>query len=145
MLVVAILESMWDWRSLTSGAGYNQAPSYFRINPQNHSGKRLYRIVGDNHLLVTNACRELVGGPNQHGKPDPEWLRGNLMKLDKLGIGILLVCGNVAQQTYEKSGFLWKGPTIRMMHPASRTWSNELLDAYSVIVRRIAARKALST
>ena len=146
MLVVAILESMWDWRSMTSGAGYTQAPRYFRINPQNHSGKRLYRIVGDNNLLVTNCCKELVNGPNQHGKPDPVWLAHNLGRLEALGMDCLLVCGRVAELTYEQSGFaaFWHGPTIRMMHPASRTWTNELLNAYTAIIRRIAARKALT-
>jgi hypothetical protein len=30
--VVAVLESMWDWRQMTSGAGYKEAPRSFRIN-----------------------------------------------------------------------------------------------------------------
>jgi len=69
--VVAILETMWDWRGQASSAGYRQAPEYFRINPSNHSGRRLYKLIGpDSRLLVTNACRELVSSAKHHGKGD---------------------------------------------------------------------------
>jgi hypothetical protein len=94
--IVAVLESMWDWRQMTSGAGYAEAPRSFRINPKNYSGKRLYRIVGaDADLHVTNACRELVGSASEHGKPDPAWLRENLDLLAPFDV--LLVCGKVAR------------------------------------------------
>ncbi|KKL93991.1 hypothetical protein LCGC14_1869190 [marine sediment metagenome] len=94
--VVAILETMWDWRGQTSGAGYGEAPRYFRINPQNHSGRRLYKLIGpDAKMLVTNACRELGKSAKDHGKPDPDWLRDNLQRLDNKmgGFDTLLVCG----------------------------------------------------
>jgi hypothetical protein len=96
--IVAVLESMWDWRQMTSGAGYKEACRSFRINPDNYSGKRLYRIVGrDADLVVTNACRELCGSASQHGTPDPAWLRENLKLLAPFDL--LLVCGKVAQAT----------------------------------------------
>lgn len=130
---VAVLETMWDWRRMTSGAGYSEAPRYFRINPNNYSGKRLYKLVGPNSkLLVTNACRELVSGPQYHGKGDPNWLGENLRILDGItptegaepaSIEVLLVCGKVAQDTYRKCGYVpTEARVIEIPHPAARTF-----------------------
>ncbi len=143
MRVVAILETMWDWRGMTSGAGYREAPRYFRISPENYSGKRLYKLCGPNaRLLVTNACRELVSGPEKHGKGDTLWLSENLMILDGVGgtlpgggivpdsewrIDALLVCGRVAKETYRKCGYVPKAARIfEFPHPAARMfWTSE--------------------
>src|SRR5690349_8002265 len=76
--VVAVLDTMYDWQGKTSEAGYREAPRYFRINPRNFTGKRLYKLVGKNKLLVTDACRELVSSPDEHGVPDPNWLSENI-------------------------------------------------------------------
>lgn len=128
-LVVAVLETMWDWRQQTSEAGYKQAPRYFRISPANHSGRRLYKLVGDDaRLLVTNACRELVSGPEQHGKGDAVWLRENLQLLDKGAgrIDLLLVCGKIAQATYAKCCYTpQQGCVLEMPHPAARLWTKQ--------------------
>ena len=133
MKIVAVLESMWDWRQMTSGAGYKEAPRYFRINPENYSGKRLYRIVGkDADLFVTNACRELCGSATQHGTPDPEWLRENLGILAPFDV--LLVCGKVAQAAYARSGHAF-ARTIEMPHPAARMWTHAMIDAAAERVR----------
>jgi hypothetical protein len=139
MRAVAILETMWDWRQQTSGAGYTEAPRFFRINPKNFSGRRLYRICGPNaQLLVTNACRELVSGPSHHGKPDPEWLAENLWEIerrrpDSAPIDVLLVCGKVAQATYKACGY--KSETARVIeipHPAARfIWTREFEERIS--------------
>jgi len=143
MRVVAILETMWNWRGMTSAAGYAEAPRYFRINPQNFSGRRLYKLVGqDARLLVTNACRELVSGPKEHGKPDPAWLAENIRILDgeseklpegvteRARIEVLLVCGKVAQQTFRQCGYEPKAArVIEIPHPAARqVWTRELID-----------------
>lgn len=135
--VVAILETMWDWRQQTSDAGYRQAPKFFRINPKNFSGRRLYRLIGPNaQLLVTNACRELVSGPQHHGKPDPEWLAGNLAEIesrrpDSAAIDVLLVCGRVAQATFKTCGYRLRSETARVIeipHPAARSvWTAEYI------------------
>ena len=131
--IVAVLESMWDWRQMTSGAGYREAPRYFRINPENHSGKRLYRIVGnDADLFVTNACRELCGSANHHGTPDAEWLRENLKLLEPFDV--LLVCGKVAQATYARSGYEFER-TIEIPHPAARMWTHAMINAAAERVR----------
>jgi hypothetical protein len=132
--VVAVLDSMWDWRAMTSNAGHREAPRFFRINPENFSGRRLYRIVGkDVNLFVTNSCRELCRSASQHGTPDPEWLRENLDILAPFDV--LLVCGKVAQATYAKSGCTFP-QKIELLHPAARMWTVELLDATTDAVRQ---------
>lgn len=135
---VAILETMWDWRAMTSGAGYKaEAPRYFNINAQNFSGRRLYGFVGqDSRLLVTNACRELVSSSSQHGKPDSLWLGENLRILDG-HIDLLLVCGKVAQATFDRCGYRPKeARTVRMPHPAGRLWTKAALLAAANVVQR---------
>lgn len=137
MKVVAILESMWDWRAQTSGAGYQEAPRWFRINPANYSGKRLYRIVGaEADLVVTNACRELCPSASHHGTPDPEWLRENLDLLAPFDV--LLVCGKVAQATYAQTGHTF-ARTIELPHPANRTWTRAKIFAAAEQVKQIVA------
>lgn len=133
MNVVAILETMWDWRQMTSSAGYEEAPKFFKINPKNHSGRMLYKLIGqDAKLLVTNACRELVSRANQHGKPDPKWLASNLAEIEvthpkAADIDVLLVCGKVAQSTFKLSGYTPKrAVVIEIPHPAARgVWTRE--------------------
>lgn len=145
---VAILETMWDWRAMTSGAGYSEAPRYFRINSENFSGRRLYKLVGpDAKLLVTNACRELVSGPEKHGKGDPAWLAENLRILDGLGalpdgtvpttIQLLLVCGKVAQATYKACGYQPKeARVIEMPHPAARfCWTTAKIEEMAALIQ----------
>jgi len=136
--IVAILESMWDWRQATSGAGYREAPRYFRINPANFSGRRLYRIVGDANLFVTNSCRELCASANHHGTPDASWLRENLEILAPFSV--LLVCGKVAQATYTKSGYEF-ARKLEIPHPAARMWTNAMLDATTKRVRELIQTK----
>jgi hypothetical protein len=133
--IVAVLESMWDWRQMTSRAGYKEAPRSFRINPQNYSGKRLYRIVGDADLHVTEACRELVASANHHGTPDPLWLKENLQLL--MPFDVLLVCGKVAQATYARSCFRFPN-TVLMPHPAARMWTNAMIEEMAEKVKELA-------
>lgn len=121
--IVAVLDTMWGDRA-------GRAPRHFKINPYNHSGKRLYRLVGERNahrLLVTNACRELVVNANQHGKPDPEWLADNLRRLNP---ALILVCGSIAQRTFERSGFIHERHPYGVLyihHPAARCWTKKLL------------------
>jgi hypothetical protein len=134
---------MWDWRQMTSGAGYKEAPRSFRINPDNYSGKRLYRLVGrDADLLVTNACRELCGSANHHGTPDPAWLRENLELLAPFDV--LLVCGKVAQATYVRSGHEFEHK-IDIPHPAARMWTQAMIAATAEQVKALAAGRLTET
>lgn len=129
---VAILQEMWDWRSMSSSAGYvEQAPGYYRINPDNFTGKRLYWFLGEpglvvDDLLVTNACPELVTGPTMRGKANKQWVRDNLAEL--WPFDLLLVCGRVACNTYEQRSAPHPCRIIEMPHPAARTWDRVSLD-----------------
>lgn len=124
---VAILDTMWG--------GEGIAPGLFRINPQNHSGRRLYWLLGHEDLWVTNACPEYVEHSKVHGKPDPEWLAGNLRRID---FQLLLVCGSVAKKTldqairekfFKQESFLPETARIVYIpHPAARGWTRFKLD-----------------
>jgi hypothetical protein len=125
MKVVALLESMWGWR------GYNEpgeeAPRFFRINPDNFSGRRLYRLCGDTTLIVTNSCKVVQASANHHGTPDPHWVKENISKAIEDGCELLLVCGKVAKETIAASGVQFEH-VIYMDHPAARRWTNEKLE-----------------
>lgn len=136
--IVALLDSMWGWRGYSAEG---DVVRYFRINPDNHSGRRLYRICGDHNLLVTNSCRECQATANHHGKPDPAWVESNLSFLKNQGMDLLLVCGTVAKETFRKTSFApyhlsVDGSMVEVRpiqfleidHPAARRWSNVKLD-----------------
>lgn len=129
--VVAVLEVMWDWEEQTSRAGYTQrAPKWFKINPRNKTGSVLYHLVEPRYgLLVTNACPQVVSHPSQHGTPDTEWLRTNLQQLVSYGwVGCLLVCGKVANKTFDECGFDRECRVVRIPHPAARMWKRRDLE-----------------
>ena|ERR1700728_4767019 len=131
--VVALLESMWGWRGYSEKG--DEIP-YFRINPDNFSGRRLYNIVGDHNLLVTNSCRECQASANDHGIPDPEWVAQNLSFLEGQGMDLLLICGKVARETYLRSGFTF--PKVLFMdHPAARRWTSQKLDDAKIAVAQM--------
>lgn len=135
MKIVALLESMWGW------GGYNEpgeeAPRFFRINPDNFSGRRLYRLCGDANLMVTNSCRVVQKSANHHGTPDPVWVRENLSEAIKDECDLILVCGRVAKETFKASGVNFES-VIYMDHPAARRWTNEKLDG---IANQIAEKR----
>jgi hypothetical protein len=114
-VVVAVLETMW---------GSPSPVRWFRINPLNVSGRRLYRLVSPAELVVTNACREPVWNANQHGVPDPVWLRENLTRLGRLyPVRLVLVCGTVAAKTMRRIEIA--SPVFHMPHPAARDWTKQ--------------------
>lgn len=118
--VVAVLEVMW-------GNPRPLAPGFFRINPYNFSGRRLYWLLGHQDLLVTNACRELVSSARGRGTPDPDRLAKNLRRLT---YDLLLLCGKVAQQTWSVCGYVPDCKIVQMPHPAARTWTRQQLDEW---------------
>jgi hypothetical protein len=126
MRIVALLDSFW-------GDTPGQAPRFFRINPRNLSGRRLYRIAGPHRLIVTDSCREVQCSANHHGKPDPEWTRENLERLNALGFDLLLICGKVAADTYQAAGCNYPA-VLYMDHPAARRWSNQKLEETAALV-----------
>lgn len=139
MQFLAILETMWDWRQLTSNFGYDdEAPDFFKINPENFTGKRLYYMtgVGRDQLYVTNACPQLVNSASAHGTPDVKRLESNVnwwcrRVVANQNEATILVCGKVAQKTFEEGVIdVHDGIYhVYMPHPAWRGWTNETLDA----------------
>lgn len=125
MKIVALLESMWGWRGYNSEG--EESPRFYRINPENFSGRRLYRICGEANLAVTNSCRMVQRSANHHGIPDPIWVAENLTRAQAEGCDLFLICGKVAQATYDAAGLNFAN-VIRMDHPAARRWTNEKLD-----------------
>lgn len=123
--VVAILESYWNWKGLAGSRKI--APRFFYINSNNFSGRRLYKIVGKkNKLVVTESCKEICCGPNDHGTPDPKWLLENLKLLTKFRHpDYLLVCGKIAQKTFRESGFQTTAKILEIPHPAARGWTTQ--------------------
>lgn len=110
MKIVAILDTMWALRA-------GRAPRWFRINPRNHSGRRLIQIIGSANFVVTNACPQMVTSASAHGTPDAGWLRENLVRLDP---DLTLVCGRVAQRTFSQNMLRADAKFIEMPHPAAR-------------------------
>lgn len=136
--VVALCEVMWDWRGMTSSAGYGEtAPAYYRIDPDNKTGSVLYSWLGEpgefyDELLVTNACPQLVTCPNQRGKPDAAWVSKNLKELAPFDL--LLVCGKVAADTYYRSDACMSR-IVEVPHPAARNWTRRDLDFAGRMIR----------
>lgn len=117
---IAVLDTMWG--------ATGRAPKCFFINPHNASGRRLYKLTQarPSDLIVVNSCREQVGHANAHGTPDPEWLLASLRSVpDLYRSGVLLVCGKVAQKTFDQIAEHWRGRVICMPHPAARTWTKQ--------------------
>ncbi len=123
MNIVAVLEVMWGWCGLESAE-----TQWFSINPDNFTGKRLYKMIGEKHdLLVTNACKECVETASGKGIPDPVWLRDNVAQLKTLfKPDLILICGKVPLNTWKLADIsLYHERVIVMPHPAARSWTNE--------------------
>jgi len=120
--IIAVLDTYWDPKY--EG---RVAPRAFRISRTNHSGRMLYKLVGqDTDLLVTDACKYVVGNANRHGEPDPKWLGDNLRWLESWKYpSVILLCGKVAQRTHELSDYACKAPLLSIAHPAARDWSKD--------------------
>lgn len=130
--IIAILDTMWGW----GGIDMERAPAFFQINPLNHSGRRLYQIVGTRHrLLVTNCCKEYVSHSGQHGKPDAEWLRSNLAQAPD--VDLILVCGSVAKKTFKPEFASPKAKVLYMDHPAARRWTKDRVEGTKAHIQRL--------
>lgn len=122
--IVAVLDVQW---------GGNRAERWFQINPYNHSGKRLIKLVGHDDFVVTNACPQCVENANGRGTPDAAWLADNLRALKPR---VVLVCGNVAQATFAP-GMVPKGAKVfKLPHPAARTWTKAEIASWSKRIQK---------
>jgi hypothetical protein len=124
---LVILEVAW-------GGG---AP-WFRINPRNHSGRRLYDLVGHRDLWVTNACPEVVATAAERGRPDAVWLKKNIRHMRHLGLipEVLIVGGRVAAETYDACGTVLDIPRFDIPHPAWRGWTKDKIAHWKKIIQK---------
>lgn len=98
----------------------------FTINPQNLTGKKLYRITEGHELRVANACPEVFHTIRETGKTDIERLKKSV---NQFKYDLYLSCGKQSNEACNQilSDFGGK-PIIFMPHPASRNLTNALLD-----------------
>jgi hypothetical protein len=134
--VLAVLDTMWGTQ-----AG-RPVPRIFKISRTNHSGRRLYSLIStlDNaSLWVTNSCPIMVSSASEHGTPDPKFLNESLVYIqDKLCPEIILVCGKIAQATFEQAEYRRRmTPTvIEIPHPAARkTWTSAYIAEVQSLIR----------
>lgn len=106
---------------------------WFLINPRNHSGSRLIKLIGHSRFIVTNSCKELVYKANDKGKPDVAWLHGNLKVLAP---DVVLVCGSVAQSTFDRAMVSKDCVVLKLPHPAARTWTKADIARWSKRIQR---------
>ena len=127
--VVVVLAVQWGYPGDT-------VARWFHINPYNHSGRRLIRLIGHGAFKVTNACPDIVYRADQQGTPDEAWLRHNLKSLRP---AVVLVCGRVAQATFER-GMVPAGTKVfKLPHPAARTWTKQMIEQWSRRIQRAVA------
>jgi hypothetical protein len=121
-LVLAILQSMWHYDAPA------KAPLFFRINPRNRSGAKLYKITAGHKLLVTNSTSVCGTGPDSNAPIDLKFLERAIRRADRMKIDVLLVCGRQAKEAFEQlPEDLRRKPHIIMPHPAARNLTNALL------------------
>jgi hypothetical protein len=133
---LAILDTMWG--------GDGVAPHWFTINPRNASGRRLYRLTGatERTLIVTNACPQRTAHATKHGTPSSEWLRDSIRQIPaRYRHGVLLVCGKIAQQTYDEMLTEYgHGPHYGLVqfikHPAARNWTHDEIERTARRIQR---------
>lgn len=120
-LSIVILEVMW-------GAP-DGARTLFQINPKNHSGRRLYKIM-PGRFLVGDACPGIVASPNMRGVPSVEHLESVFDYAIGRGytLPVVVIGGKIARATFEA---MPHKPGIKrvmfMPHPAARAfWTKEI-------------------
>jgi uracil-DNA glycosylase len=124
--IVVVLAVQWGYPGDT-------VARWFHPNPYNHSGGRLIRLIGHGAFKMTNACSDIVYRATQQGTPDPAWLRRNLRALRP---DVVLVCGKVAQATFER-GMVGKAAKVfKLPHPAARTWSKRMIEQWAKRIQK---------
>jgi uracil-DNA glycosylase len=126
MHIVVVLAVQWGYPG-------DKPERWFHINPYNHSGRRLIGLIGHWDFKVTNACSDIVFRASDRGTPDSKWLRANLRVLRPR---LVLVCGSVAQSTFERSMVDADTRVLRLPHPAARTWTKAMIKRWAKRIQR---------
>jgi hypothetical protein len=120
-LSLVILEVMWG--------PANGARNLFQINPNNHSGRRLYKIM-PGRFLVGDACPGIVSSAKERGIPSVDHLESVFDYAIGRGytLPVVVIGGKIARETFEKMPV--KPEIKRVMfipHPAARAfWTKEI-------------------
>jgi hypothetical protein len=125
--IVVVMAVQWGYPG-------DRVQRWFRINPANHSGARLIRLIGHGDFFVTNACRDIVYNASEQGTPDPEWLARNLKALEP---DVVIVCGKVAGSTFHAEMVPTATHIIHIPHPAARMWSKKLMARYTKLLQGV--------
>ncbi len=121
MKILCILQNAWGW----DGSEHAEAMRlFFRVNPRNKSGKRMYGICEGHDMYFTNASTTITATASGKGKTDIENLKEAVKAQE---YDLYIVCGSQAAEAVNKiSEEHINGVIIFMPHPASRNLTNKL-------------------
>lgn len=120
---LVILEVMW-------GPLDSYRP-VFPINPNNHSGRRLHKIM-PGWFVVGNACPGIVDRASARGTPDPEHLAKVFQSViaRRYTLPVVVICGKVARETFQAISRPTEVRRVMFMpHPAARGFWSNAVDA----------------
>lgn len=98
---------------------------YFKVNPNNKSGKRMLNICEGNEMHFSNVCNQWFDNSRKKGETNLDHLRA---VLSASVFDLYIVCGSQAQAAVKQLGEEMKQPVVFMPHPASRSLTNKLCD-----------------
>lgn len=112
-----------------------QSMSTFVINPNNYTGKKLYKLTEGHDLLVTNACPEVFVNVKDKGRTDLDRLKLSIIENP---YDLYISCGKQSNEACIKiiKDFDDK-PLILMPHPASRNLTNALISSVKDAIREV--------
>lgn len=120
MLVVVLLDSFYTSNPRHHG---ELAPLWWYPADSSVSSRNLRKMVPpSSDILCINSCPYIVESANHHGVPEPLYVADLLRCLEPFDC--LLVCGNVAKQTFKRSPYKGEHPILYIPHPAWRAWSS---------------------
>jgi hypothetical protein len=127
MKILVVLQNMYDYSNME-----RKAPLLFRINPLNHSGKKLNKLIED-LFWVTNSSSILSGtGARSKTGIDKEYLQ---RALNYYQYDIIIVGGNQAKKAFNLCDYKGKANILFMPHPATRDMTNEFFDKLKIVVK----------
>jgi hypothetical protein len=127
MKILVILQNMY------SGSGRDtKAPLLFKINPYNHSGKRLYKLIEDDFWVTNSSSILSGGGAKSYSGIDVKFLQ---RAIDKFDWDLIIICGNQAKKAFFMCEYLKEARLLFIPHPAARDFPNVLFDKIRRIIK----------
>lgn len=129
MKILCILQNAWSW----DGSERAEAMRlFFKVNPRNKSGKRMYGICEGHDMYFTNVSTTITATASGKGKTDIENLKEAVKAQE---YDLYIVCGLQAEEAVEKILDHISKPMILMPHPASRNLTNKLCNDVSIHIK----------